>query len=110
MPDGRYDLGGQTVEKKGRECRLVSDGHLAGSVSNLMDCLRNAVLEMGIPLETAVASATANPAKSIREDAQYGSIGPGKKGHAVILTKGTLRIAAVIKDGRKITGREDAAR
>lgn len=110
MPDGRYDLGGQTVEKKGRECRLASDGHLAGSVSSLMECLRNAVLGMGIPLETAVASATANPAKSIREDALYGSIGPGKKGHAVILTKGTLRTAAVIKDGRKITGREDAAR
>ena len=68
------------------------------------------VLGMGIPLETAVACATVNPAKSIREDAQYGSIGPGKKGHAVILTKGTLRTAAVIKDGRKIRGREDAAR
>ena len=110
MADGRYDLGGQTVEKKGRECRLASDGHLAGSVSSLMECLRYAVLGMGIPLETAVACATVNPAKSIREDAQYGSIGPGKKGHAVILTKGTLRTAAVIKDGRKIRGREDAAR
>ena len=48
MPDGDYLLGGQTVVKKGRHCTLKKEGNLAGSVSNLADCMRTAVLEMNI--------------------------------------------------------------
>ncbi len=58
MPDGDYLLGGQTVVKQGRHCTLKKEGNLAGSVSNLADCMRTAVLEMNIPLETAVRCAS----------------------------------------------------
>ena len=52
MPDGKYDLGGQEVEKKGNECRLTDSGNLAGSVTNYKaDCIRYAVKHMEVPLK-----------------------------------------------------------
>ncbi|HIW83275.1 MAG TPA: amidohydrolase family protein, partial [Candidatus Dorea gallistercoris] len=68
------------------------------SVTNLMDCMRTAVKEMGLPLETAVACATKNPAKSLGIYDQYGSITPGKKANLVLLDE-SLEIRAVVKDG-----------
>lgn len=85
MPDGRYTLGGLDVDVIGNRATLVSDGALAGSATNLMDCMRTAVLQMGLPLETAVACATMNPAKSLGIYDQYGSITEGKKGKLVLL-------------------------
>ena len=99
MPDGDYDLGGETVTKTGKYCRLKEEGNIAGSVSNLMDCLQNAVLQMGIPLETAVACASIQPARCIHEDHLYGSIEPGKRGNAVLLDQQTLEVRGVVKDG-----------
>lgn len=95
MPDGQYTLGGQDVTVNGNRATLVSDGNLAGSVTNLMDCVRTAVKEMGIPLETAITCATINPAKAIGIDDRYGSIAPGKVGHVVLLDK-ELRLKKVI--------------
>ena len=85
MPDGQYTLGGLAVNVAGNRATLVSDGALAGSATNLMDCVRIAVKEMGIPLETAVACATMNPAKSLGEYERYGSIAAGKKANVVLL-------------------------
>ena len=98
MPDGQYTLGGLDVNVSGNRATLVSDGALAGSVTNLMDCVRTAVKEMGLPLETAVACATKNPAKSLGIYDQYGSITPGKKANLVLLDE-SLEIRAVVKDG-----------
>ena len=102
MPDGRYTLGGLDVDVKGNHATLVSDGALAGSATNLMDCMRTAVKKMGIPLETAVACATMNPAKSLGVYETRGSITPGKKADLVLLDK-DLRLKAVIKDGNVLT-------
>ena len=63
-----------------------------------MDCMKTAVKQMGIPLETAVACATMNPAKQIGEYENYGSITPGKKGNVVLLDE-ELNVRMVIKDG-----------
>lgn len=98
MPDGQYTLGGLDVNVVGNRATLVSNGALAGSATNLMDCVRVAVKEMGIPLETAVACATVNPAKSLGEYDQYGSIAKGKKGNVVLLDQ-ELEVKAVVKDG-----------
>lgn len=99
MPDGLYTLGGLEVDVKGNKATLVSDGALAGSATNLLDCMRTAVKKMGIPLETAVACATANPAKSLGEYDKYGSITPGKRGNVILLDK-ELNLKAVVKDGK----------
>lgn len=101
MPDGKYLLGGLEVEVVGNRATLVSNGALAGSATNLMDCMRTAVKKMGIPLETAVACATMNPAKALGEYKDYGSITPGKKADLVLLDS-ELNLKMVFKDGRGV--------
>lgn len=101
MPDGRYMLGGLEVEVTGNRAALVSNGALAGSATNLMDCMKTAVKKMGIPLETAVACASVNPAKALGVYENYGSIAPGKKADVVLLDE-ELEVKMVIKDGKKI--------
>ena len=101
MPDGKYLLGGLEVEVVGNRAALVSNGALAGSATNLMDCMRTAVKKMGIPLETAVACATMNPAKALGEYKDYGSISPGKKADLVLLDS-ELNLKMVFKDGKHV--------
>ena len=101
MPDGRYTLGGLEVDVVGNRATLVSDGALAGSATNLLDCMRTVVKKMGIPLETAVACATMNPAKALGEYENYGSITPGKKGNVVLLDS-ELNLKMVVKEGTEV--------
>ena len=102
LGDGIIDLGGQEVRVEGTRATLVEGGNLAGSVTNLMDCMRIAVKEMGIPLEQAVRCASINPARVIGEDRERGSLEEGKRADIVLLDKETLRLKKVIKDGREI--------
>ena len=83
MPDGDYTLGGQPVKVKGKYATLA-DGTLAGSVTNLMNCMRTAV-SFGIPLEDAVWSAAVNPARAIGIFSRMGSLEPGKRANVVVL-------------------------
>lgn len=101
MPDGRYTLGGLDVNVSGNRATLASNGALAGSATNLMDCMKTAVQKMGIPLETAVACATMNPARCLGVYEEYGSIAPGKKGNVVLLDE-ELKVKAVVKDGVRL--------
>lgn len=75
MPDGAYELGGQTVYLKGKTCTLA-DGTLAGSVTNLYDCMRNAI-SYGIAPEQAVQAATWNPACALGCQDVVGAIADG---------------------------------
>ena len=100
MPDGEYALGGQKVVKKGNRATL-EDGTIAGSVTNLMDCLRMAV-KMGIPLESAVKCAAVNPARSVGIYDRYGSITPGKTANLVLLKEEDLSTVQVILKGKAI--------
>ncbi|MCM1100474.1 MAG: N-acetylglucosamine-6-phosphate deacetylase [Clostridium sp.] len=98
MGDGKYDLGGQKVNVTGSLAAL-RDGTIAGSVTDLADCLRTAVLRMGIPLESAVKCATANPAKRIGIYERCGSISPSKLANIVLLRKEDLSLRQVILKG-----------
>lgn len=100
MEDGNYSLGGLPVTVKGNLATLA-DGTIAGSATNLMDCMRTAV-KMGIPLETAVRAATYNPAKSIGVDDVCGSIDVGKYGDCVLLSKEDLSTQKVIFGGQMV--------
>lgn len=99
MPDGRYTLGGLDVDVVGNHATLSVNGALAGSATNLMDCMRTAVQKMEISLEKAVACATMNPAKALGVYDSYGSISVGKKGNIVLLNP-DLSTKAVIKEGK----------
>ena len=84
LSDGDYSLGGQPVKVVGNLATLA-DGTIAGSATNLMDCMRTAVKKMGIPLGSAVKCAAVNTAKAIGIYDTYGSITPGKKANIVLL-------------------------
>ena len=75
MPDGEYELGGQPVFLAGGVAKLA-DGTLAGSATNLYDCMKNAIL-FGIREEDAVRACTYNPACSLGVQDQVGSIATG---------------------------------
>lgn len=98
MATGEYELGGQKVFMKDRKATL-SDGTIAGSATNLMDCVRHCV-SIGIPLETAVKAATKNAAKSIGIFDEMGSIDANKKANIVLLDK-NLEIETVLMNGVK---------
>lgn len=86
MEDGEYDLGGQKVIVKGN-LAVLEDGTIAGSVTNLMDCVRTAVKKMGIPLASAVKAAAVNPVHAIGMLDDYGTLTPGKYANVVILDR-----------------------
>lgn len=100
LEDGEYTLGGQPVTVRGNLATL-HDGTIAGSATNLMDCMRFAVNEAGISLEEAIMCATANPAKEINIFDEAGSISVGKKADFVLLNN-ALDIVSVYIDGKEI--------
>lgn len=93
LGDGEYELGGQQVTVSGSRA-VLPDGTIAGSVTNLFDCMRRAVAA-GIPREIAIAAASANPAKSIGIYDQVGSLTPGKFAD-VLLVDEKLQLVRVI--------------
>ncbi len=98
LEDGQYSLGGQAVTVVGNKATLA-DGTIAGSVTNLMQCVRTAV-SFGIPLAAAIRCAAVNPAKKIGIFDQYGSITPGKYANLVLLNQ-KLEIVKVIIKGKE---------
>lgn len=100
LEDGEYTLGGQPVMVRGNLATL-HDGTIAGSATNLMDCLRFVVREVGIPLETAVMCATANPAREIGIFDEVGSITAGKRADFILLNQ-NLEIVRVYIDGKEL--------
>ncbi len=82
MPDGEYELGGQAVFLKDGIARLA-DGTIAGSATNLYDCMLRAI-SFGIPREDAVRAATYNPARQLGCLEIVGSIRNGKRADFVI--------------------------
>lgn len=85
MPDGRYPFGGQEIEVHGNRATMADDPNtLAGSVSDLMACMRSAV-SFGIPLHDAVRAAAVNPAQVLGIFDRLGSLDMGKTANLAIL-------------------------
>ncbi len=76
MPDGEYELGGQQVFLSGGIAKLA-DGTIAGSATNLFECMRRA-MTFGIPEEDAIRAASYNPACSLGVQDKIASIETGK--------------------------------
>lgn len=96
MPDGVYALGGQKVQVKGNLATL-ENGAIAGSVTNLYDCMVTAI-SMGISKESAIRAATWNPAGAIGIEKEYGSLETGKKAD-ILITDLDFGLQEVIKSG-----------
>lgn len=82
MPDGHYTLGGQDVFLKDNVARLA-DGTIAGSATNLYDCMKNAIA-FGISPAQAIRSATIIPARQIGRADEIGAIEAGKLADFVV--------------------------
>lgn len=98
MPDGEYELGGQQVFLSGGVAKLA-DGTLAGSSTNLFDCMKKA-MEFGIPECDAIRAATYNPACSLGAS-HVGSIETGKEADFVVCTP-DYKILSTYIAGQKI--------
>lgn len=99
LGDGDYALGGLAVRVSGSRATLA-DGTLAGSVTDLMSCLRHAV-SFGIPLADAVTAAAVNPAHALGIDADYGTLDAGKIANLCLLGS-DLTLRRVIFHGRPL--------
>ncbi len=103
MPDGEYPFGGQMIEVHGNRATML--GHpetLAGSVTSLMGCLRQAV-SFGIPLADAVRASAYNPAQSIGIDGRAGTLDIGKEASLLLLEQKDLSIRKILFKGRIVT-------
>ena len=102
MPDGQYPFGGQEIEVHGNRATIV--GHpetLAGSVTSLMGCLRQAV-KFGIPVADAVRACTYNPAAAIGIDDRAGTLDVGKAASLVLLDQNDLSTRAIVFKGKTV--------
>lgn len=99
LKDGQYSLGGQEVTVIGNKATLA-DGTIAGSATNLMECMRTSV-SFGIPLTTAIRCAAVNPAKELGIYDKYGSITTGKYANLVLLDQ-SLGIVKVFLKGKML--------
>lgn len=91
-----FTLGGQKVRVNGALATL-EDGTIAGSVTNLYECMKKAVV-MGIPKESAIKAATINPARSIGVDNEVGTLEAGKRADILIVDE-NLELERVILNG-----------
>ena len=98
MPDGEYELGGLKVIKRGNLATLEDGETIAGSVTNLFDCVRTAVNKMNVPLEVAIKCASLNPAKAIGLEKYHGSIALGKVANLVLLDKDLNLVRVILED------------
>ncbi|MEG2770057.1 MAG: amidohydrolase family protein, partial [Oscillospiraceae bacterium] len=96
MPNGTYSLGGQTVYVTDGKATL-ENGTIAGSATCLAECFRRCV-KFGVPLETALRAATANPADSVGLYDEIGSISVGKRAD-ILLLDADLQVEKVIHEG-----------
>ena len=77
---------------KANDAARLADGTIAGSATNLYDCMRNAV-SFGIPLEDAIRAATWNPAHQIGALDRVGSIADGKYADFVVADEDLNRLS-----------------
>ena len=103
LPDGQYSLGGRRSRSAAPAATLTEPPrhHLRAVPTCLYDCMKRAVLEMNVPLESAVRAASENPAKSIGIDNDYGSLAAGRYGNVILADK-ELNIQAVYQKGTRI--------
>lgn len=99
MPDGEYTLGANRVFVQGGAARLL-EGNLAGSTLTMERAIQNMVQSVGVPLESALMMATANPARSIGE-ADRGRIGVGAVADLTLLSP-SLDVLSTIVGGRVV--------
>lgn len=94
MPDGEYDLGGQSICVKDGIAR-TKEGNLAGSTTNILDEFKN-LAQMGVPLEDIAVMTSQTPAK-IANLKNKGEIKVGNDGDFTVLDKDLNLVHTIVK-------------
>lgn len=99
MPEGKSELGGQTVYVKDGTARL-EDGTIAGSVLTYIKAFQNIIKFTGASIEEAVKMSSGNQAKEFGLT-QKGAIKTGKDADFVVLDracelKGTISLGEIV--------------
>ena len=97
MPDGTYELGGQTVTVADRVARIAS-GSIAGSTLTMDAAVRRAVAA-GLPLEDVCLMASTTPARVLGLADEVGALEAGLRADLVVLSP-SLRVKRVMRGGR----------
>ncbi len=101
LGDGRYELGPQQLVVRDGEARLADGGSLAGSTLTMDAAVRRAVHDVGLPVESAVAMATATPARLLGFTVRVGALAPGLDADIVVLNA-DLRGERVLPKGSRV--------
>ncbi len=88
------------ITSDGQVCRLA-DGTLAGSITPLMQCVKNAYEAGSIPLWEWVHCASLHPATLLGIQQRKGSLAPGKDAD-IVLTDRALQVRATIQGGTTV--------
>jgi len=92
-----FELGGRRILR--RDGRLtLADGTLAGADLDMPRALRVLTGEVGVPLATALAMATARPAQAAGLAARHGHLAPGRPADIVHLAD-DLHLRGVMQEG-----------
>lgn len=100
LPDGTYDMAGETVIVDGIKCRFPN-GTIAGSVLTMDRAVRNVWQHTDLSLWQVVKLASLSTAKSIHMDDHKGSIEVGKDAD-IIITDDAFNVQATYLGGRQI--------
>lgn len=97
MADGEYQLGPQKVRVEEGVARLAEGDSIAGGTAHLIDCVRVAVQQSGIPLVDAVYMASTSGANILGDDT-VGRLAAGVKADVCVVDD-DLRPVAVYRRG-----------
>src|SRR5262245_7915437 len=97
MPDGDYELGGQSVQVAANAVRLAGNGAIAGSTLTMAEALRRTV-HAGMSMVDAVRMATTTPATAIGLADSVGALQSGLRADLGVLDE-HLRVLRVMRAG-----------
>jgi N-acetylglucosamine-6-phosphate deacetylase len=101
LPAGtEFTLSGRRCVVGDGVCLLSDRSALAGSASRMIDLVRVMVNQVGVPLNEAIAMATANPARALGLNAK-GRLKPGADADLVILSR-DLEVRRTLIAGERI--------
>lgn len=107
LPDGVYSWEGRNIVKKGPRVYLEGTSTLAGSATELPQCVRNLVNWANISLPEAVKTVTNNAADSLNISHKKGYLNPGCDADLVIMDPAGY-ISSVYKCGRRVASHKEA--
>lgn len=101
-PDGHYMLGNLEVTVDDGVATLTHGGSLAGSTLTMDRAVAHAVHNVGVPLESAIASATHIPAKALGLGDKYGLLAKGYPADFLILDPDTTLPHRIFFNGAEV--------